>query len=238
MDGQFLRRAGLADTGLAGEHDDAPMPGAGLLKGTAQYLELVLPPDKFVSRCRGKGFGGAAVGNYVGRPGWRSRGVSGYRDAVDMHRPRDVLDPLLAAVLEGKVEPVADLIAHHAADAHFARLGESFEARGDIDAVAVDIALVENHVAEVDADAKLDAPFHRHVGVALCHCLLDLDGATHRIDDARKLDEQPVAGGLDDAAPVLLDLRIPQLAPDRLQPGERAFLVGTHQPRIAGNVGG
>jgi hypothetical protein len=59
----------------------------------------------------------------------------------------------------------------------------------------------------------------------------------HRVDDAWKLDEQPVAGGLDDAAPMLLDLGIPQLAADRLQRSERAFLVGTHKPRITGNVG-
>ena len=155
-----------------------------------------------------------------------------------MHRPGDVLDPLLAAVFEGDVEPVADLVAHHPADADLTRLGQSFEAGGDVDAVAVDVALVEDDVAEVDADAELDPPLRRHVGVALGHRPLDLDGAAHRIDDAGKLDEQPVAGGLDDAAPMLLDLGIRQLAPDRLQRGERAFLVGTHQPRITGNVGG
>jgi len=45
------------------------------------------------------------------------------QDAVDAHRPRDVLDLLLAHVLEREVELVANLIADHPADADAARLG-------------------------------------------------------------------------------------------------------------------
>ena len=55
--------------------------------------------------------------------------------------------------------------------------------------------------------------------------LLHLDRAAHRIDDAGKLDQQAVAGGLDDAAAVLGDLGVDELGADRLQRGERAFLV-------------
>jgi hypothetical protein len=76
-----------------------------------------------------------------------------------------------------------------------------------------------------------------HLRCARCPPL-QLDGAAHRIDDAGELDEQPVPGRLDDAAAVLLDLRVAQLAADRFQRGERAFLVRTHQPRISGNIGG
>ena len=76
------------------------------------------------------------------------------------------------------------------------------------------------------------------VGVPLGHRLLHLDRAAHRIDDAGKLDQQAVAGGLDDAAVVLGDLRIDELAPQRLEAFERAFLVRAHQPRIARDIGG
>ena len=75
-------------------------------------------------------------------------------------------------------------------------------------------------------------------GVSFSHLALHLDGATHRVDDAGKLDEQAVAGRFDDAAAVLLDLRVGKLAPQRLQRGESAFLVRAHQPRIAGDIGG
>ena len=75
-------------------------------------------------------------------------------------------------------------------------------------------------------------------GVALGHRLLHLDRAAHRIDDAGELDQQAVAGGLDDAAVVLGDLRVDQLAAERFEPFERAFLVRPHQPRIARHIGG
>ena len=51
-------------------------------------------------------------------------------------------------------------------------------------------------------------------GVPLGHRLLHLDRAAHRIDDAGKFHQQAVAGGLDDAAVVLGDLRIDELAAD------------------------
>jgi len=42
---------------------------------------------------------------------------------VDAHRPGEVFDLLFAAVLEGVIELVADIIAHHSADPDPARLG-------------------------------------------------------------------------------------------------------------------
>jgi hypothetical protein len=55
-----------------------------------------------------------------------------------------------------------------------------------------------------------------------------LDRAAHGIDDAGKLDQQPVAGGLHNAAAVLCDPRIAQFAPDRPQYGKRALFVSLH----------
>ena len=66
---------------------------------------------------------------------------------------------------------------------------------------------------------------------------LHLDRAAHRIDDAGELDQQAVAGGLDDAAAMLGDLGIDERLSTGLEPGERAFLVGTHQPAITGDIG-
>jgi len=156
---------------------------------------------------------------------------------IGPHRPRDVLDLLLAHVLEGDFKLVAHLVAHHPADAEPARLGERFEPCGDIDPVAKNIVLVDDNVAEVDPDAEFDAPVRRHIGVALGHLPLDFDGTPHRVDDALKLDQQPVAGGLDDAAAMLANLWVDELAPMCLQPGERPLLIGAHQPAVAGDIG-
>ena len=77
----------------------------------------------------------------------------------DVDRAGDVLDALLAEILEGDVvEPVADLVAHRAGDADAARLGKHLEARRDIDAIAENVVLLDDHVAEIDADAELDPP--------------------------------------------------------------------------------
>src|SRR5439155_2907829 len=56
--------------------------------------------------------------------------------------------------------------------------------------------------------------------------------------DARELDEQTVAGRLDDAPTMFLDFRIEELVPQLLQRGERPLLISPHQARVAGHIGG
>ena len=56
------------------------------------------------------------------------------------------------------------------------------------------------------------------------------------IHHTAELDQQPVAGRLDDAAFMAADLRIDQLGAKRLEPAERSFLVGFDQARIAGDI--
>src|SRR5262249_20268494 len=149
---------------------------------------------------------------------------------VDPDRPGDVLELLLAGVLEGDVEPALRILVNTSRDADPAGLRQSFQSRGDIDAVAVDVVAVDDDVADIDADPELDPRLRRLVGIALVHAALNLDGATHGIDDAGEFGQQAVAGGLDDAALVFVDLGIEHRAPVGLQPGERSFLVEAHQP--------
>ena len=77
-------------------------------------------------------------------------------DAIGSHRRGDVLDALLAEVLEGRAHALADRALDGVGDGDAARLGDALQTRGDVDAVAVDraVALLD-HVAEMDADAKL-----------------------------------------------------------------------------------
>src|SRR6266849_9135667 len=76
------------------------------------------------------------------------------------HRLSDVLNRLLAEVLVAQSELVLDLVMDGARDADAARVGKTFEARGDVDAIAVDLRTIHHHVAEVDADAE----FHPALG--------------------------------------------------------------------------
>ena len=82
-----------------------------------------------------------------------------------------------------------------------ARLGQRFEPGGNVDALAEDIAVLDDDVADINAHAKFDAALCRCCGVAGDHLPLQLDRTAHRIDDAGELDKEAVTGRLDDATP-------------------------------------
>ena len=109
------------------------------------------------------------------------------------------------------------------------RLGQTFEPGGDVDAVAEDVALLDDDVALVNADATLDATVRRQWFIALGQSRLHLGCAAQRVDNAGELDQEAVAGGLDDAAVMFADLRVDQLAVMRPEPLVGAFLVRAHQ---------
>ena len=67
---------------------------------------------------------------------------------------------------------------------------------------------------------------------------MQLGRAAQRVDHARELDQQAVAGGFVNTASVLGDLRIDELPTQRFEAFQRAFLVRPHQPRISRHIGG
>src|SRR5262245_11820263 len=82
----------------------------------------------------------------------------------------------------------------------------------DVHAIPEDVAVVGNDVTNIDAHANLDPLLLWHLGITLRHAPLDIDGATHRINYATELSQQPIAGVLDDPATVLSDLGIDKRA--------------------------
>src|SRR5262249_43638427 len=95
---------------------------------------------------------------------------------------------------------------------------------------------VDDDVADIDADANLDALCLWHAGIALRHPALNLDRATQCFHDAFEFREDAVAGALDDPPAMLVDLGVEELASVGFQPRERALLVGAHQSAVAGDV--
>src|SRR5262249_10980099 len=73
--------------------------------------------------------------------------------------------------------------------------------------------------------------------IAFGHCSLDLGRTAQGVDNAGELDQQPVAGGLDDATVMLSNFRVDYLGSEGLQPAERSFLVGSDQARIPRHIG-
>src|SRR5690349_12084026 len=127
---------------------------------------------------------------------------------MSRHGPSDVLDLLFACILEIKIKLIAHLISHGAADADPPGLRQSFETRRDIDAVAKNVLVINDDVADVQTDTELNTPFWRYLGIALSHLPLDVDSTTHGIDDTGKLDKDAVPRRLNDAPAVFRDLRI------------------------------
>jgi hypothetical protein len=76
---------------------------------------------------------------------------------------------------------------------------------------AVDVVALDDHVAEIDADAELDPDRLVHIRVVLPHRALDAKRVADRIDGAGEFDQQAVARRLDDATAIGRDPRIDQL---------------------------
>jgi hypothetical protein len=132
--------------------------------------------------------------------------------AINSRQASIIFDRLVAQILEAEIELVANLVAHDPADADAARIGQGFEACGEVDAVAVNVALVDDNIAEIDADAEFNRRLSGNVGAALCHVALHLDRTANRIDDTGEFNQCAIAGGFDEAAAVLSNFWVDQFA--------------------------
>src|SRR6516225_9603020 len=97
---------------------------------------------------------------------------------------------------------------HTARHADTARLGEPFQPCRHVDSVAEDVSLINDDIADINADAKLDTAIFGNYSVTLSHRMLDFDGATGCIDRTGKFDQSTVARGLDHTTTMFRDLGI------------------------------
>ena len=101
---------------------------------------------------------------------------------------------LLTEILEAAIHPTLHLVVHDGRNADPTWLCERLQERGDIDTITVDIAVLDDNVAEIDADAKLDALVFRDGAVPLCCTLLHRNGTRDSFNNTRKLDQDAVTG--------------------------------------------
>src|SRR6202011_1247317 len=94
-------------------------------------------------------------------------------------------------------ERVADLPLHVHGNANAARAGQLFDARSDVHAVAVDVAVAMDHVTDVDPDLELDPPVGCDVRVAFGQGTLNFDRALRSFQGAAEFDEEGIADGFD-----------------------------------------
>ena len=124
------------------------------------------------------------------RRGLRLRRLADF-ERIDPDRLGDVLELRRAEIGDGEIEPPLHLAIGVLGQTDRARFGDAFQSRGDIDAVAhqVAVALLDD-VAEMNADPEDDAAILGHAGVALDHGVLHFDRAAHGVDDAAELDDR------------------------------------------------
>src|SRR5208282_42502 len=129
------------------------------------------------------------------------------------HRLGNVLELGLTEIAYGQIKPGLYLAIGVFGETDSAGLGDSLQSRGDIDAVAHQVAIaLFDHIAQMNANAKFDAALGRHASITFKHAALNLDCTAYGVDHAAELDECSVAGAFDHAPMMHRDGRIDQIA--------------------------
>src|SRR5579883_1662488 len=172
------------------------------------------------------------------QPHHAARRVGG-ADVEDMDRAADVLETVVAAVDIGVVDAQLGDVAHRARDRDAARIGDALDAGGEVHAVAEDVLvlLVDDHLAEMHADAEQQALLFAEGGIEARHALLDVDRRIDRRDCRAELGQHCVARRPDQPPAAGLDRRPPDLVLRGLEMPEGARLRPLHQAREAREVG-
>ncbi len=115
-------------------------------------------------------------------------------------------------------------------------IGQTFQPGGDVDPIPVEPFAFDDHIAQVDADAKLHLPMFRQLGVLHFEFVLNLDRAAHGIDHTGELGQQIITGRIDHAATVLLDQRGDQCTIGG-EGADGGFFIVPHEAAVAGDIG-
>ena len=116
------------------------------------------------------------------------------------------------------------------------RLCDAFKTRCNIDPITKDIVVIDDNIADVNADAKLDPLDLRYIDIVFGHGTLNFDRAAYRIYDAAELDESAVPGILDDAPAMIRDFWIKKRLSKSFQLRQRAFFVDPYQAARARDI--
>ena len=156
----------------------------------------------------------------------RAMSIPGY--GIGTNRAGDVFEVLLAQIGELNPNLAANLIVGGRRYANAAGLCNAFKPCRNIYAVAKNVMRLDNHVADIDADAESNPSIFRIGGREFFDAGLKLCSGSNRFDRAWKRCQEPVAGILDDAAAVVGDRRRDTIREERCQSGVRGLLVLVH----------
>ena len=129
-----------------------------------------------------------------------------------------------------------DLFIGRCRYADFARSGRPLKTCRDVDTVPMNVGLVDDDVADVDANPKDDPLVLWNFGIPSQHAVLNYHRAGHCIHDARELNEDAIAGRLYDAAVMGGDSRVGEFSADGLEGTQGSDLVNAREAAIANDV--
>src|SRR6516164_3330338 len=113
-----------------------------------------------------------------------------------MDGPGNILQRLLARILDIERNPVARVVQDCLRDTDAAGICERLKSRRDVHTVPKDVMRFDDHVAHIDAHTESDAPILYIVACKLLDAGLELQRGSNRLDCTRKLRQEPVASVL------------------------------------------
>ena len=175
---------------------------------------------------------------HLHRRWWRGAPPTSDKHPVGPDRPADVLEALLAEVLERERQLVPDEVAHRLGHDDLVGRGQLMNPRSDVDAVAEQAVLLDDHVLDADADAHPD----RHRGAVLGPSLLE---PSLQVDRPANGINSELANSTSTASPATLDqttaeigqVRLDDAALDQLPGRAGRQRIGLDQLGPAGNIG-
>ena len=117
-----------------------------------------------------------------------------------MHRTLDVLDRMLAHVLEDAGHFPLDVVANHFGQGYAAHRSERLQPRGHVNALAINVVTLDDNFSQIDANAVAYALGFGDLSSGLLRCLLYRQRAIHGGNDTGELDQRAVAQKLEHAA--------------------------------------
>jgi len=141
-------------------------------------------------------------------------------------------------MFDGEIELVLHLIENIARHTDATGLSQGLEPRSHVHPVPVDVVVLNDDVANVDADAIGEPLFFGDVGVTLTDGMLDFDSTLDRLDSTRELGQNAIAHQLDDAPFTFSDLRFDQLFAMGLERGQCARLILPNEAAETNHISG
>src|SRR5262249_34817614 len=152
------------------------------------------------------------------------------------HRPRNVLEVLLAHIVERDFEFSLCVFLHPAGNADSARVRKRLQTCHYIHAITPEITVLNDKFAKVDAYAEFDPLILRRVRIVFGHAALYLYGAEYRVAYPRKLCQYLVSDNPSYPTAMLFYLGLDDGAPKRLPLLEGAFLVRLDEPTVPSDI--